>query len=87
MTLQEAKTLKKGDLIRWKENDYIITGEFIAIHETYTFKSMNYDDILKGTFDLAHGGRKSYEAYVKYIDDDGRIKDTYVNIRKLQKYG
>jgi len=86
MTLAEARTLKTGDLVLWKDGDWNITGEFIAIHEMQSFKSMTYNDLFTGNFDFTQGGRKSYQAYIKYVDDDGRIKDTYVNIRKLSKY-
>jgi len=81
MTLAEARTLKKGTLVKWREDNYYITGTFKCLREYTSFGRMTYSDIAR--FDPSKG-KKELRAVVEYVWDNGKTYETSVSIRALR---
>lgn len=80
MTLAEAKSLPKGAEVEWREGSWICSGKLKGVYQTTVFHNMTFEDI--ATFDPT-AGKKCWEANIEYIDDDGKVRETYVNIKAL----
>ena len=81
MTLSEARALKKGTLVKWREDDYYITGIFKGLREYTTFGKMTFNDI--ANFD-SNKGKKELRAVVEYVWDNDKTYETDVSIRALR---
>ena len=81
MTLAEARALKKGTPVKWREDGYYITGEFVTLRKYVTFGKMSFSDI--ATFE-PNGGKQELRAVVKYVWENGRTYETSVSIRALK---
>ena len=85
MTIAECNQLKQGDPIWISEGrGWRREATFLKMIEVTSFGRMTLSDLMRKDFDLGKG-RKSKDAYVEYVDDNGRTKKTNVNPRRVSR--
>jgi len=80
MTISEARTLKRGTPVQWREDGYIITGKFLCLRKCTLFGKMTFNDI--SSFDFSNG-KEELRAVVEYVWDNGKTYEKDISIRAM----
>lgn len=84
MKMEDARKLEKGARVCWSlGNGWYQKGTFQRLMKVTRFKRITFDDLMTGNFSL-NNGRDEIMACVKYLDDDGRERETTISVRKMQ---